>query len=65
MPDAGVCVSYLPVYGLSVPFSRRTRNCSADAFAVSFACCTYLIRHPGEGGWVCGGAARWLGGGEG
>lgn len=36
MPDAGACVSYSPVYGLSVPFSRRTRNCSADAYAVSF-----------------------------
>ena len=43
MPDAGACVSYSPVYGLSVPFSRRTRNCSADAYAVSFACCTELF----------------------
>lgn len=57
MPDAGACVSYLPVYGLSVPFSRRTRNCSADAYAVSFACCTTSHQAPGGGGLGLRGAA--------
>jgi hypothetical protein len=29
-PSSGWCLSYSPVKGASVPFSRRTRNCSGD-----------------------------------
>lgn len=55
MPDVGACVSYSPVYGFSVPFSRRMRNCSADKYVMSQFCvcvCTYEKELRAEkGGW--------------
>jgi hypothetical protein len=34
-PSSGKCLSYLPVKGRSVPFSRSTRNCSKEGDAQS------------------------------
>lgn len=56
-PDAGVCLSYTPVNGGSVPFCRRIRNCSVGSF--------FLLVGVGTGGYGGTGTAEKKGDGMG